>query len=90
MASGENIVGPGEKVESQDIPDGYHVGITYTSGLVWFYHLLFVQASKTGPKGVLADYSLHQAELEEQRERKQREISNMMEKEAVNFKEEVQ
>lgn len=48
-----------------------------------------MQASKTGPKGVLADYSLHQAELEEQRERKQREISDMMEKQVVSFKEEV-
>lgn len=49
-----------------------------------------MQASKTGPKGVLADYSLHQAELVEQRERKQREIKDMMEKQAVNFKDEVE
>ena len=48
-----------------------------------------MQATKTGPKGVLADYSLHKAELEEQRERKEREIKDMMEKQAVNFKEEV-
>ena len=49
-----------------------------------------MQATKTGPKGVLADYTLHQAELEEQRERKQREIGAVMERQAVNFKEEVQ
>lgn len=48
-----------------------------------------MQSSKTGPKGVLADYSQHQADLEEERERKQREIKEMMEKQAVNFKEEV-
>lgn len=48
-----------------------------------------MQATKTGPKGVLADYSLHQAELQEQRARKQKEITDMMEKQAVNFKEEV-
>lgn len=49
-----------------------------------------MQASKTGPKGVLADYTLHQAELEEQRERKQKEIRDMMEKQVVNYKEQVQ
>lgn len=48
-----------------------------------------VQATKTGPKGVIADYTLHQAELEEQRERKQKEVRDMLEKQAVNFKDEV-
>ena len=48
-----------------------------------------MQATKTGPKGVLADYSLHKAGLEEQRERKEREIKDTIEKQAVNFKEEV-
>ena len=83
MASGESSVVPREKVESQDTPDGYHVSLTYESGFVWFYNLPFMQASKTGPKGVLADYTLHQAELEEQREREQREIKDMMEKQVV-------
>ncbi|XP_065909139.1 phosducin-like protein [Dysidea avara] len=45
-------------------------------------------STNTGPKGVLTDFSHHQAEKAEQREQKQREISEMMKKQAVNFKQE--
>ena len=57
--------------------------------MILTFALIYMQASKTGPKGVLADYSLYQAELEEQRERKQKEIKDMMEKQVVSFKQEV-
>lgn len=49
MASGENIV-PEETAGSEDTPDGYHVGLTYESGIVWFYHLLLCRRPKPDPK----------------------------------------
>ena len=52
MASGDSGIVSEDREVLEDTPDGYHVGVTYISRLVWFYHVLLCRRPKRDRKAL--------------------------------------
>lgn len=51
MASRDSGIMSEERGELEDTPDGYHVGLAYISGLVWFYHVPYCAGIQNRTEG---------------------------------------